>query len=63
MHHGMIVHRMPTGINADASSKSDGLPPREASAASAAYLKRRYRVRLNGANHQWGKDPPKEVVG
>jgi len=25
--------------------------------------KRRYRVRLNSANHQWGKDPPKEVVG
>jgi hypothetical protein len=24
---------------------------------------RRYRVRLNGADHQWGKDPPKEVVG
>jgi hypothetical protein len=23
----------------------------------------RYRVRLNGADHQWGKDPPKEVVG
>jgi hypothetical protein len=22
-----------------------------------------YRVRLNGAGHQWGKDPPKEVVG
>ena len=22
-----------------------------------------YRVRLNGADHQWGKDPPKEVVG
>ena len=21
------------------------------------------RVRLNGADHQWGKDPPKEVVG
>ena len=21
------------------------------------------RVRLNSANHQWGKDPPKEVVG
>jgi hypothetical protein len=20
-----------------------------------------YRVRLNSANHQWGKDPPKEV--
>jgi hypothetical protein len=20
-------------------------------------------VRLNGADHQWGKDPPKEVVG
>src|SRR6516225_9950625 len=20
----------------------------------------RYRVRLNGADHQWGKDPPKE---
>ena len=26
-------------------------------------VKRRYRVRLNGAGHQWGKDPPKEVVG
>jgi hypothetical protein len=25
--------------------------------------KRAYRVRLNGADHQWGKDPPKEVVG
>jgi hypothetical protein len=25
--------------------------------------KRGYRVRLNGADHQWGKDPPKEVVG
>jgi hypothetical protein len=25
--------------------------------------KRGYRVRLNSANHQWGKDPPKEVVG
>ena len=25
--------------------------------------KRHYRVRLNGADHQWGKDPPKEVVG
>ena len=25
--------------------------------------KRVYRVRLNGADHQWGKDPPKEVVG
>ena len=25
--------------------------------------KRRFRVRLNGADHQWGKDPPKEVVG
>jgi hypothetical protein len=25
--------------------------------------KRRSRVRLNGADHQWGKDPPKEVVG
>ena len=24
---------------------------------------RRYRVRLNGVDHQWGKDPPKEVVG
>ena len=24
---------------------------------------RGYRVRLNGADHQWGKDPPKEVVG
>jgi hypothetical protein len=22
-----------------------------------------YRVRLDGADHQWGKDPPKEVVG
>ena len=22
-----------------------------------------YRVRLNSANHQWGKNPPKEVVG
>jgi hypothetical protein len=22
-----------------------------------------FRVRLNSANHQWGKDPPKEVVG
>ncbi len=21
------------------------------------------RVRLYSANHQWGKDPPKEVVG
>jgi hypothetical protein len=28
-----------------------------------AVAKRRYRVRLNGADHQWGKDPPKEVVG
>jgi len=28
-----------------------------------AVAKRRYRVRLNSANHQWGKDPPKEVVG
>jgi hypothetical protein len=26
-------------------------------------VKRHYRVRLNSANHQWGKDPPKEVVG
>jgi len=26
-------------------------------------VKRGYRVRLNGADHQWGKDPPKEVVG
>src|SRR5262245_51680675 len=26
-------------------------------------VKRRFRVRLNGADHQWGKDPPKEVVG
>jgi hypothetical protein len=25
--------------------------------------RRGYRVRLNSANHQWGKDPPKEVVG
>jgi hypothetical protein len=25
--------------------------------------KRGYRVRLKGVNHQWGKDPPKEVVG
>jgi hypothetical protein len=25
--------------------------------------KRGYRVRLKGADHQWGKDPPKEVVG
>jgi hypothetical protein len=25
--------------------------------------KRRFRVRLNGADHQWGKDPLKEVVG
>jgi hypothetical protein len=25
--------------------------------------KRGYRVRLNGEDHQWGKDPPKEVVG
>jgi len=24
---------------------------------------RGYQVRLNGADHQWGKDPPKEVVG
>jgi hypothetical protein len=24
---------------------------------------RRFWVRLNGADHQWGKDPPKEVVG
>ena len=23
----------------------------------------RFEVRLNGADHQWGKDPPKEVVG
>jgi hypothetical protein len=22
-----------------------------------------YRVRLNGEDYQWGKDPPKEVVG
>jgi len=22
-----------------------------------------FRVRPNGAEHQWGKDPPKEVVG
>jgi hypothetical protein len=22
-----------------------------------------YRVRLNGEDHQWGKDPLKEVVG
>ena len=26
-------------------------------------VKRGFRVRLNGADHQWGKDPPKEVVG
>jgi hypothetical protein len=25
--------------------------------------RRGYRVRLNGEDHQWGKDPPKEVVG
>jgi hypothetical protein len=25
--------------------------------------KRGYRVCFNGADHQWGKDPPKEVVG
>ena len=25
--------------------------------------KRHYRVRLNGADHQWGKDPLREVVG
>jgi len=23
----------------------------------------RLYVRLNGVDHQWGKDPPKEVVG
>ena len=28
-----------------------------------AVEKRGFRVRLNGADHQWGKDPPKEVVG
>jgi len=26
-------------------------------------VKWRYRVRLNGADHQWGKEPLKEVVG
>jgi len=26
-------------------------------------LKWGYGVRLNGADHQWGKNPPKEVVG
>ena len=25
--------------------------------------RRAYRVRLNGADHQWREDPPKEVVG
>jgi hypothetical protein len=29
----------------------------------AVVVKRGYRVRLNGADHQWGKDPLKEVVG
>jgi hypothetical protein len=32
-------------------------------AAHAPVAKRRFWVRLNGADHQWGKDPPKEVVG
>jgi len=26
-------------------------------------IKLGFRVRLNSADHQWGKDPPKEVVG
>jgi len=29
----------------------------------ATSFKRPCGVRLNGADHQWGKDPPKEVVG
>ena len=31
--------------------------------AAPSWRQRHYRVRLNSANHQWGKDPPKEVVG
>ena len=42
-------------------------PRRDRSAASGFRRirtdTRRYRVRLNGVDHQWGKDPPKEVVG
>jgi len=36
---------------------------RAASLAADAPSKCGSRVRLNGAGHQWGKDPPKEVVG
>ena len=43
-----------------------GWPARRRRAASLAAdvpSKCGSRVRLNGAGHQWGKDPPKEVVG
>ena len=42
--------------------RAHGRPPGSRAFRIAA-RKRRYRVRLNSANHQWGKDPPKEVVG
>jgi hypothetical protein len=32
-------------------------------APGVGHVKWGYRVRLNGADHQWGKDPLKEVVG
>jgi hypothetical protein len=37
--------------------------PRRSGQVPVLSAKRRYRVRLNGADHQWGKDPLKEVVG
>ena len=41
----------------------DGIGRRESEHSPITVLKRGYRVRLNGADHQWGKDPHKEVVG
>jgi hypothetical protein len=39
------------------------LTPEPVPVGIGAVDRRGYRVRLNGADHQWGKDPLKEVVG
>jgi hypothetical protein len=47
-----VVHLKHGGSEEEELARSEGDPVRWY-----------YRVRLNGADHQWGKDPPKEVVG
>jgi hypothetical protein len=54
---GGLPHREPPLMNPAAIALSTTL------AIVVLWTKRRYRVRLNGADHQWGKDPLKEVVG